>query len=332
MKLPAENLNRLFGEIVKKEEGLKEAAMALRVTERTLRDWRRGAYSMSQNAFSGLLRRTGMRKNDFSPQILPEFWHILAASKKGAIARMKQHGNFGTAEGRRRGGLISVVTHQKYKTNFKTLAPIKKPVRSNELAEFLGALFGDGHLSKYQVLLTTNAETDRQHAAFFGDLAKKLFHVSPVLRKSKDDNSLAVVISSKALVNFLHELGMPTGNKIQKGLSIPLWVLENDAYQRAFLRGLFDTDGCVYQDIHKTKRRTYKYLGWTITSYADSLKKDVVIILKNLGFSPTHRITQNSVFLRKQKEVARYFEKIGSHNQKHLNRYNTLSGRVPKRS
>lgn len=220
------------------------------------------------------------------------------------------------------GGLNSIKTHLKKKnSSFQALKSIKKPGHSLLLAEFMGIIVGDGHLSKYQTGVTTNSKTDKEHALFIQRLIRQLFAVSATVKEKINENAVSVVASSRALVNYLHSLGMPIGNKIESHITIPKWIMKNTAFQKAFARGLFDTDGCIYLDKHKTKKRTYLHMGWTITSYADTLIIDIIKMLRDLGFSPTHKITQKSVFLRKQHEIQRYFQEIGTSNPKHLNRY-----------
>lgn len=121
------------------------------------------------------------------------------------------------------------------------------------------------------------------------------------------------------------------GNKIQNGIRIPSWINKNIQFQKSFLRGLFDTDGCIYLDKHKIKNKTYKHMGWVITSASPKFISDIINLLKNLGYSPTNRTSQKSVFLRKQNEIIKYFTTIGTNNKKHLNRYLKFKqGRVPK--
>lgn len=114
---------------------------------------------------------------------------------------------------------------------------------------------------------------------------------------------------------------MPQGNKIQNNLAVPRWIMNKNIYQKAFIRGLFDSDGCIYLDKHRIRNKLYNHLGWAVTSYAEKLRKDIVEILMNLGYSPTSRDSQKSVYLRRQKEILKYFKEIGTSNPKHLNRF-----------
>jgi len=192
----------------------------------------------------------------------------------------------------------------------------------------LGILVGDGHLSDYQTSMTTNSVTDIEHARFVSGLFKKLFKIEAPVQKNSRSKSVDVIASSKKLVEFLVSEGMTKGNKIHNGLHTPRWIMENKSYYMPFIRGLFDTDGCVYLDRHRKGSKTYKHLGWTISSNADKLVKDIIFMLRELGFSPSYRKSQHSVYLRKQDEVCRYFTEIGTHNSKHESRYQKFNGEV----
>lgn len=329
IRLIKPDLQKLFSIIRRNGYKNNDLAAIQNISVRTLNDWRRGFISMPLRAYDSFLGMAGLNKMDFSPKMLPDFWHAKKSGRKGALIRMKLYGNFGTAEGRRKGGLASMFFHKANRTRFKTLKSIKIPGDSEKLAEFIGIMMGDGHLSNYQASVTTNSETDKKHALFVKELIKNLFNVNASIKVRPLKSTVVVVASSKSLVNFLNYKGMPIGNKIQNNLKKPDWI-DSQKYQKAFLRGLFDTDGCIYLDAHKVNGKTYKHLGWTITSYADQLVIDILTTLRGLGFSPTHQTTQKSVYLRRQKEVDRYFQEIGTHNQKHYNRYMRFIGRVPK--
>src|SRR3989344_1999694 len=261
--------------------------------------------------------------------------HLKLISRKGGLARIRIHGNPGTIDGRKRGGLNSVLTHRKENTGFKVLQHIKKPRNSKKLAELMGILMGDGHLGMYQISVVTNSETDVEHAYFTKNLLKQVFHLPVSIKKRAKEKALVVLLSSKEAVRMLHTKGMPLGHKIRAKMKIPQWIKGDLHYSRSFIRGLFDTDGCVFADHHFRSKKKYSYIGWTITSNADTFILDVERLLRNMGFLVTHRSSQNSIFLRRQKEVIKYFSLIGTHNPKHSLRYRNfckLQGRVPKRS
>lgn len=323
--------NLLFKKIKQKGYSLKIISELNRVSTRTITDWKRAKFSIPQKKFDILIKLSELNSNILNPKMLDDFWYIKKAATKGAYARMRKYGDLGTPEGRRKGGLNSIRTHRQLGTNFKTLKPLKKPTKSKRLAEFMGIMFGDGHLSNYQIEVTTNSSTDKNHAFHVKRLTERLFGMKCTISIRSGEKTIIIKTSSKNLVNFIHKLGMPIGNKIQNNLKIPLWIKQNETYLKLFIQGLFDTDGCIYCDNHKIKDKIYRHLGWTITTCADKLKKDLLFYLKELGFSPTHTKNQKSIYLRKQKEIDKYFHTIGTSNPKHLKRYKTLiHGRVPK--
>ncbi len=331
VKLSAQERYKLFSKLEQRFVYWHQIAKCQRISVRTLRDWGNGKYLLPLDKFRHFVELCEMRQKDFKPEYLDDFWNIKDAAHKGGYESIKRYGNPGTLEGRRLGGKRSVLAQRKNPSGLFRLAKvIKKPKRSSKLAELMGIVIGDGHLSEWQVDITTNAKTDREHAEFVQDCFKRLFNISSFRREREDNNSISIVVSSKRLVRFINHLGMPIGNKLTKGLSIPSWIYRKEIYRKSFLRGLFDTDGCIYIDRHRANGKEYSYYGWVITSASQKLIKDVIGILKSIGFNPTHAENQKSLFLRKQSEIKRYFQEINTHNPKHLRRYNY--GRVPKRS
>lgn len=329
-KLSKHDRSRLFAVLLLRQKNWNKISADVGVSTRTLYDWRRGKFLIPGGCLKKLIKLAGFNEDDFKSRKFSEFWHIAEAGRKGGIARMKLYGNLGTLEGRKRGGLASLAIHKRLGTGFKILKSINRPAHSEQLAECIGALAGDGHLSNYQVMLTTNALTDRQHALFFQELIRNLFGVESSLKKKRGQHAINVVVSSKSLVKFLHSQGLPIGNKLKNNLAIPPWVLSNKKYQKAFIRGLFDTDGCVYLDIHRRQDTIYKHIGWAITSHAPLLVQGIIAVLRGLSFSPSYRVTQRSVYLRRQEEIARYFSEIGTSNQKHYQRYHRFRTMIKK--
>lgn len=240
----------------------------------------------------------------------------LDSARKGGMARIQLHGNPGTAAGRRLGGLRSVAKQRKGKTGFILLRQITLPRESPELAELCGILAGDGHIGEYQISVTTNSETDLGHAKYIQRLFTKLFKIPVSFSLRKKQKACVVYISSKEVSNFLVKKGMVRGHKIKGALSIPAWIRARKSYNTAFVRGLFDTDGCVYVDSHQIRGRTYKNLGMAFTNRCAPLLADFKSSLEAIGLHPTQK-TSFTVFLRRENDIRQYFAQIGSTNPKH---------------
>lgn len=237
--------------------------------------------------------------------------------RKGGLSRTALHGNPGTAEGRRKGGLNSLRTHAKNKTAFKTLKPITAPKHSARLAELVGILMGDGHVGLYQTSVVTNSETDFQHALFVKSLFEDLFGIEASLSNQRNKKACVITVSSKSICHFFVDQGIPQGNKITLGLRIPEWIREKSLYRKAFIRGLFDTDGCVYLDKHRYGQKVYEHLGMAFANQSLPLLSFFKESLELLGLHPTQK-TKFRVFLRRREDIQRYFDLVGSSNEKHL--------------
>ena len=232
---------------------------------------------------------------------------------------MRLHGNPGTSMGRRLGGLRSVAFQTKTPTGFITLRLVSFPKESAQLAELVGILAGDGYVGTYQTTMTTNSVTDMAHALYTKTLFTKLFRVPVSLSFKKGKKACVVVVSSKEISRFLVRKGLVQGHKIRGGLRMPRWIEPKGSYKKAFIRGLFDTDGCVFTDIHRIRGREYKNIGMAFTNRSLPLLADFKEALESYEFSPTQK-TKYTVFLRREKDIKRYFEVIGSSNPKHKNK------------
>lgn len=202
---------------------------------------------------------------------------------------------------------------------------VKLPAQLGEkLSELLGVLAGDGHVStiKYQVRMCGHKQLDREYISkHVFSLFKEVFGVTPFV--SENNSSLVCGINSKAVVFFLSsKFGVPLGKKKNR-LRIPKDILTNRILLINYMRGLFDTDGSIYRH-HKND------LALDITSVSPKFRKDIVIALRKLGFSPT--ANGKNIQLYRQNEIHRFFDQIRPANQKHLIKYdafNTL-GYLPK--
>ncbi|HYF28872.1 MAG TPA: LAGLIDADG family homing endonuclease [Candidatus Paceibacterota bacterium] len=238
-----------------------------------------------------------------------------SAGRKGALMRMSLYGNPGTAAGRRLGGLRSLQSHAKLNTRFKTLIPIRIPRYSVRLAELLGILMGDGHVSEYQISITTNSETDRDHARFTANLIYEIFGLPARQRLRKDCKAVEILLSSKAACTFIARIGMPQGNKLKHGLVPPDWIYKSPRYKHAFLRGLIDTDGTVYRDCHIINHRSYASTCIAFTSASSELRAFVKKSWLELGYHAT--VSGRDVRLRRKADVLGYAKTIGFNNPKH---------------
>lgn len=297
---------------------LQKLAKICEVHQRSMSDWKNGKSLMPFSVFRKLHKIGGFKCS--SIKILPDHWHIKDAAKKGAFARYKIYGNPGTLEGRRKGGkttcrkLLSNPELAK-KIGFILRKKIYHPnKRSIKFAELIGILIGDGGITDYQVTVTLNKETDKEYVYFVVKLFRDLFHLKATTKERRDEKTCTIVISSKGLVEYLIKVGLKNGNKIKQQVDIPKWIKDDKKLKIACLRGLIDTDGSFYTDIHKIKNKYYFNPGIAFTTYSIPLFLSVKKILKDLNYHPTGK---RNIFLRRENEVIRYFKEIGFDNPKH---------------
>lgn len=191
------------------------------------------------------------------------------------------------------------------------------PSESPWLAELLGIVFGDGGINNpWQVVVTLSALKDQLYAKFVSALFTQLFGISIVVRKQTRDNTLRLVCSSTNVVDFLVSKGAVRGNKIRQQIVAPLWINQDPAYQAAFVRGLVDTDGCLYIHKHVVGRKMHGNIGLCFTSYSKKLIGDVARILKSFGVVPHIVASKTRIYLYSAKAVKRYLGIFGTSNER----------------
>ncbi len=201
---------------------------------------------------------------------------------------------------------------------------IRIPPESEQLAELLGIIYGDGGInSPWQVAITMNSNADLLYSTYVTNLLKSLFTIDVASRKRVGKNALVLVCSGRNLVDFCVSKGAVRGNKIRQQIDIPDWIDRSACYQKKFVRGLVDTDGCLYIHKHVTKgsSRVQHNIGFCFTSLSKKLIDSVARILRDNGIEP--HITKNykNVYLYSAKAVQRYLEVFGSSNPRISNKY-----------
>ncbi len=315
--LKANKLDEYFNTI-KEVSGLSLVKISnqVNVSPRTLNDWRRGIYSIPLEVVKVFELKYNV-KVPHKTEYIDERIIKANAGRIGGIKRYKIYGNPGTIEGRKKGGLNSLKTHRLKQTKFKTLKLFPILQESKKLSEFFGIMIGDGGMSNNQLIITLNS-LEVQYIEYVSSLILKLFQQKPALYKR--ENITQIVLSSKDLVNKLHAKGLLIGNKIRQNVGIPVWISNNNHYVFYCLRGIFDTDGCIYQDTHTYKGKTYKNVCLAYTTYSQVLFNNIVDTLRKNDLNPVIS-SKNRVGLRRKEEVIKFFNYFKPANQKHLQKY-----------
>ena len=311
---------KAFLESINQKLTVEAMARASNRSERAIRDWRREKFSMSLTAVRALSARTRIPIPK-DVLIRDAYAHIAKASRMGATATIKKYGCIPRNEKHRKEQwrFWWESTGKFKKNSILESKSVHRPKKSIELAEFIGIMMGDGGISEYQIVVTLHHVDDLEYAAFVTKLIKKLFKIQPKIYHSPKNSVNDIVVSRKELVHYLHELGLPIGNKVKQQFDIPEWIKYNEKFAIACLRGLIDTDGCIFVHRYKMKGKLYTYKKLSFASASKPLRQSVHNLLHKAGFHP--RIAGTNIRLDRIEDMRRYFSLIGSHNPKHLRRY-----------
>lgn len=317
--LPKGEQNKFINQILQKVS-ITEVAKLCNLSERTIRDWRREKFLMSKEAMNIICYQTKSPfPNNFEEK--SDYWY--ANPYPGYTTVMKSGKFGGHSEYRKQKWREWWEQEGKLLNNpiFKR-KPIFKPRKSKKLAEFIGIMLGDGGITSYanQICITLNNRDDKGYIEFVSALIEKLFSRKPSIIDHKSAFASKILVSSMDLVDYLVSLGLKKGNKITLQVDIPDWIKNNKSYSIACVRGLVDTDGCIFKHSYKVNGKTYTYKKLSFVSYSQSMRRSVCKILKYIDIK-SRLFSYRDVRIDSQNDMKKYFKIIGSHNPKHLNKY-----------
>lgn len=297
------------------------------VHQRTFFDWRREKYSVSLGSLKKMCKIANLPFPS-EIEIRKPFWSVKKAAKIGGYATYKKYGRIGSPEVRRKKWLEWWEKRGKNNLNEKfTARKINCPKKSADLAEFVGIIMGDGSITKRQVKITLNSITDKEYCIYVKSLIEKIFQTKPSMNKRRNESTINLTISRTNLVNYCRSIGLLVGNKIKQNLDIPHWVKKNNNLIIPCLRGLMDTDGCLFLECHKVRGKIYSYPRLSLVSASPNLRFSVLEALTDLGFSAKIRNNRN-VQIEKDREIRKYFDTIGTSNPKHRRKFEAFLGGV----
>lgn len=197
---------------------------------------------------------------------------------------------------------------------------------SKELAELIGIHFGDGlmdnrHNYTYRIYYTCNI-SEKQYANYIINQFKKLFNVSLKLRVRKNKSCIDLYIYSKSLCKFFNEiLKIPYSPK--DSLSIPEFISNNKEYIKHFLRGLFDTDGCIVYNKSGVRKIPIIRFSTKHKSFAKEIEDNISnlkIKVKTYKKNYKDKYTGFDVVIY-GKQSLKLFNLIGSKNIKNIKKW-----------
>lgn len=150
----------------------------------------------------------------------------------------------------------------------------------NLQAYIIGLALGDGNLSN------PNGRAVRLRVTCDKKYPELVLHVQQSIQRMLPKNKISITdrlgcVDVSCYSNaWEHILAWKAydGSKFVQNVCIPGWVKKKRSYIVECLRGLFQTDGCIYND--------RGYLMVNFVSYIPSLAKDVCSALQKIGYIP----------------------------------------------
>jgi len=324
---PGEQRRFLMSVLNKEKVSYILFAEKIGVNPRTFNDWLREKYSLPLKILKKIIQHWKL-KMPSNIEIREPFWYTSKGGRIGGRAVFRKYGRIeGDPEYRKQRWYEWWEKEGKFKSKIGHCKSIKEPIYSSNLAEFVGIMIGDGGITDAQVTISFNPETDKRYGAFVKNLIKTLFGVTPSVYRKKNQLLSNIVVSRKRLVNFCQSIGLKIGNKLKQNVDIPEWIKRKKHFKIACIRGLFDTDGCIFNECHHINGKNYCYPRWAFASNCELLRNSVFEILKEFGFNPRIRNNRN-VQLENKEEIIKYFKFIGTNNSKHKERFKYFVGGV----
>ena len=301
-------------------------AKLVKVTPRTIRDWKREKFNISLEAAQLFCERYYF---DFpgNKEELIKKWERARRDfgRKGGLTYFKKYGNPATKEGSKKGGAKTLAILRE-----KGIIPPVKiyscPSRyTNDLAEFVGLVLGDGGITSGQLCITLNSEKDTELAKFVIDLGERLFGEKPRVLKERKCKAFRIYYNGESLVRYLLKIGLKTGNKVRQQVGVPEWIKKSKKFRISCLRGLMDTDGGVFIHRYRINEKLYSYKKICFSNRSLPILNFVYETLKGLGLNPVLRaeVENKQVWLYNCNEAARYLKIVGTRNPR-LRKYNIL--------
>lgn len=209
---------------------------------------------------------------------------------------------------------------------------------TEDLAEEIGWHIGDGSMNYYLskgykrgiYQLRGHIEDDKAHyIQRIKPIFKEIYGIDISLREMPSTRVFGFQIWGKDLVKFKQSLGLKVGPKID--IVIPDKFLTEDRFKIGIIRGIFDTDGCVYLE----KRKTGFYPRLEIKTISLQLAKQLKSIFISLNLRATmyeekRRLYGNqkicyAVIIRGKEMFHNFVKIINPKNPKHLAKYNRFT-------
>jgi intein/homing endonuclease len=226
----------------------------------------------------------------------------------------------------------------------KTRGIIIPETITEDLAYLCGIFAGDGSIgyrrkkNEYSLKVVGNPKDEKEfYHQVIGPRFEKVFGIFPRMKYHDSKTTYGFSVYSKSIYNYLTKVvGLPYGVKYPT-LKIPEIFYREEKLVVAFVRGVFDTDGCIsFKKSHKTYPN---YPVINLTSKSAEFIREIANFLSTLGlkFSVLYNYKQKDLRIVKGfTTVSRidisghinlhlWMDQIGFYSPKHLEKIRKYS-------
>ena len=184
------------------------------------------------------------------------------------------------------------------------------------LAYIIGIIIGDGSCSgaftdarrKYREFKIRISKDRKDFTDKISEIIEDIFAIKcKSFRNNGDDSVWNIQIKSKYVSRLLHNYFLiPMGSKALTVKIPPQFYNASDNIKSALIRGLIDSDGCIYINNKKSKRRnctyTYRKLKILFRVRSKDLVDGTALLLTSLGYKP-HVFEYMGITFNRDKKV-----------------------------
>jgi len=282
---------------IKNKLSLKRLSDELNVGYSAIKKYNNEGSLFPKRVFDDIFEKYDLNKSEFNPiEVLPDYWGAQKGGEKGIRTLFRKYPE----------KLMSWRLKGLRKTHRIAQKEIVLPEPSENLCEFLGAVLGDGTITKYFIRISGDYRCDLEYFAHLNNLAKSLFGVEGAVEKERQRNTAYLRFSSVKLCEFVSKtLHMRFGKKTK--ISMPNFMKSKE-FKIALLRGLMDTDGSLCKRGNKLALVFTAYNKY-ILDFAEKAGMELNIF--------THK-NESQVGTDSWPKICKYFEIVGSSNPRHI--------------
>jgi len=212
---------------------------------------------------------------------------------------------------------------------------------SKEFSELIGAFVGDGWISQGNtgktLVISGSPKDEKEYYERIRYLFEMVFEAEVRPRHFEYWKTFGIMVCKKNIINEFIKVGLPVGHK-SSIVDAPKQIIDNSFLHIPFIRGFFDTDGCIYFK----KSYNFNASKWQkscrhrpvilLCSTSKRLIDSLDAMLRLIDFKFRHekpqlpgkrsKHTAYRLTLEGKKNAERFFDIIKPKNLKHINKFN----------